>query len=182
MAEEAPAERVEALVALLAGHRPADQREADSLAVIRRELVRLPRPFDEHADPTHVTGSAIVVGRRGVVLHLHKRFGTWMQPGGHVEPGEDVWEAALRETIEETGLLVCHPLDGPLLVHVDVHLAPRGHNHLDVCFLLEAGDANPCPPPGESPDVRWLPWDVAASVADVALRTALTSARALSGG
>ena len=32
-------------------------------------------PFDRDADPTHVTGSALVVGPRGVLLHRHKRLG-----------------------------------------------------------------------------------------------------------
>ena len=38
--------------------------------------------------PTHVTASGIVVGRRGTVLHRHKRLGIWMQPGGHIDAGE----------------------------------------------------------------------------------------------
>ena len=81
--------------------RPIRGREAR--VRILEGLVGLPRPFDQEADPVHVTGSAVVVGRRGTVLHLHKRLHRWMQPGGHIDPGEAPWEAARRESEEETG-------------------------------------------------------------------------------
>jgi 8-oxo-dGTP pyrophosphatase MutT (NUDIX family) len=156
---------------------PADERESGARARILAELERLPSPFDEDADPIHVTGSAIVVGTRGAVLHLHRRMGIWLQPGGHVEPGETPWDAARRETIEETGLPVRHPPGGPDLVHVDVHPAPRGHVHLDLRYLLLAPDDDPSPGPGESPEARWFTWDAACAIADESLRNALWAAR-----
>jgi len=156
---------------------PGDEREVASKARILAELERLPYPFDEHADPIHITGSAIVVGTRGVVLHLHRRMGVWLQPGGHVDPSETPWEAARRETVEETGLAVQHPRGVPELVHVDVHAAPRGHEHLDLRYLVVASDDDPSPAPGESPDARWFEWDAAYAIADESLRNALRSAR-----
>jgi 8-oxo-dGTP pyrophosphatase MutT (NUDIX family) len=137
------------------------------------ELERLPRPFDRDADPVHVTGSALVVGRRGTVLHLHKRLGRWMQPGGHLDPGEAPWEAALREAMEETGLDLRHPGTGPRFIHLDVHPAASDHTHLDVRYLLVGDDTDPSPPPGESPHVRWFSLREAIAVADEALEGAL---------
>jgi 8-oxo-dGTP pyrophosphatase MutT (NUDIX family) len=154
---------------------PVDDREARSQAEFLAALDRLDRPCDEHADPTHVTASAIVTGTRGVVLHRHKRMGIWLQPGGHIEPGETPEDAALREVYEETGLSLAHPLEGPRLVHVDVHAAPKGHTHLDLRYLLEAGDADPALPAGESQDVRWFTWDEAIAAADPGLVGALRS-------
>ncbi|MDQ3708872.1 MAG: hypothetical protein M3387_06130, partial [Actinomycetota bacterium] len=61
---------------------PSDEREATSRQRFLDALQRLPRPLDSHADPVHVTASAIVVGRAGTVLHRHKRLGIWLQPGG----------------------------------------------------------------------------------------------------
>lgn len=132
------------------------------------ELHRLADPLDRNADPVHVTGSAIVSGSRGTVLHLHKRFGIWTQPGGHLEPGESPAEAALRETKEETGLRVRHPHEGPQMIHLDVHAA-GDHVHLDLRYLLLSDDTEPAPPPGESQDVRWFTLAKALKIADGAL-------------
>lgn len=154
-----------------------------SLRAFVEHFDRLAEPFSEQADPVHVTGSAIVVGRRGVVLHLHKRLGIWLQPGGHIEPGELPWDGARREAIEETGLDVQHPTIGrepiqvPELIHVDVHPAARGHTHLDLRYLLMAPDADPSPPPDESQQVQWFGWDDAIAIADPGLTGALVAIR-----
>lgn len=159
---------------------PVDAREAGSIGQFLAVVPGLDRPFDEHAHPTHVTGSAIVVGARGTVLHRHKRLGVWLQPGGHIEPGEAPWEAALREAAEETGLPVRFAGGRPTLVHVDVHPGPRGHTHLDLRYLLESDDVEPKPPDGESPDVAWFGWPEAIACADAGLRGGLSAcARAL---
>ncbi len=160
-------------------HPAVDERESLSKAIMVAELGRLARPFDQSADLTHVTASAIVVGRRGVVLHRHRRLHRWMQPGGHLEPGEAPEEAAIRECIEETGLAVAHPPEGATLVDVDVHRAARGHVHLDLRYVVLAPDVEPSPPPAESQDVAWFTWEEAAGMADEALVGALVSARSL---
>lgn len=145
-----------------------DARARTSQERFLAELDRLPRPFDEQADRTHVTASAIVTGPRGTLLHRHKRLGRWLQPGGHIDDGELPWEAAVRETLEETGLVGAHPGGVPRLVHVDVHEAARGHTHLDLRYLLHA-DGEPDPPAGESQAVAWFCWTDAFAVADKAL-------------
>lgn len=155
---------------------PVDAREARSRRLLLDGLARLPRPLDEDADPTHVTASALVVGPRGVLLHRHKRLGMWLQPGGHVDPGEEPAVAALRETAEETGLPAEHAGGVAALRHVDVHDGGRGHVHLDLRYHLTA-DGDPDPPEGESRHVRWFGWDEAIGVADPGLRAALLSLR-----
>jgi 8-oxo-dGTP pyrophosphatase MutT (NUDIX family) len=155
--------------ALVAGRVPVDEREAEAQGRFLAELERLPKPLDEHADPVHVTASAIVVGPRGVLLHLHRRLGVWLQPGGHVDDGERPEDAAMREAAEETGL-TCRD---PQFVHIDVHAGGRGHTHLDLRYLFDGVDGDPCPPAHESQDVRWFGWDEAIAIADPGLRGAL---------
>jgi len=171
--------RVGSLTEALVGHQAGDDREARSIDEFVTLLGTLARPLDRHAAPAHVTASAVVVGRRGVLLHRHRRLRRWLQPGGHLDPGELPEDGALRECGEETGLAVRHPSGGPILVHVDVHGAADGHVHLDVRYLLLGPDADPRPPPGESQEVAWFTWDQAEELADPALVGALRSARRL---
>jgi 8-oxo-dGTP pyrophosphatase MutT (NUDIX family) len=172
-----PSGLVAAVKAAVATLVPGDGREARAQARIVADLERLERPFDEQADAEHVTASAVVVGPRGTVLHMHKRLHRWLQPGGHVDPGEGPWDAALRESLEETGLEIAHPAGGPRLIHVDVHDGAKGHTHLDLRYLLVGADRDPAPPAGESPLARWFDWHEAAAVADTALVGALHAAR-----
>ncbi len=168
---------VAAIRRLVDGHRPAGRREVAARDRFLAELERLDHPCDPDADPVHVTASAVVVGERGTVLHLHRRLHRWLQPGGHVDPGEVPAAAALREAEEETGLRLRHPTEGPRFFHLDVHPAALGHTHLDLRYLLIGPPEDPAPPPGESPDARWFTWEQAEVVADEGLVEALPLAQ-----
>jgi 8-oxo-dGTP pyrophosphatase MutT (NUDIX family) len=164
----------------VAARQPVDEREAVSIERFLAAFDALAAPLDQESDPIHVTGSGIVVGPRGVVLLEHKRLGIWLQPGGHIDPGESPWDAALRESREETGLEVSFagPLDAvgvPELIHVDVHEGGRGHTHLDLRYLIDGGDADPNPPEGESQNIDWFEWGAAIARADPGLRGLLRS-------
>ncbi len=47
-----------------------------------------------------------VVNEGAVLLRLHEKYDIWTGPGGHIDPGEDANEAALREAWEEVGIKV----------------------------------------------------------------------------
>jgi 8-oxo-dGTP pyrophosphatase MutT (NUDIX family) len=160
---------VRQVLADVAARAPIDERERASIEHVLATVPLLERPFDEHADLVHVTGSAFVVGPRGIVLLRHRRLGIWVQPGGHIDPGETPWAGARREAAEETGLAVRHLGAAPELAHVDVHDGGRGHTHLDLRYLLDGGDADPCPPAEESQELGWFGWADAAALAEPGL-------------
>ena len=151
---------------------PVDEREATSIASTLERLTSPGDPFSETENDHHVTASAFVVSSRGVILHLHQRLGIWVQPGGHVDPGESPEEACVRETLEETGLVVRH-LVPPRLFHVDVHPGPKGHTHYDLRYVVLSEPLDPAPPDHESPDVYWFSFEDAPTRAEPTLSAAL---------
>ena len=164
-------------------HVPVDGRERTSIHSFVALAPSLADPFDEHADPVHVTASAVLVSDAGdkVALHLHKRLGIWLQPGGHIEAGETPADAALREAVEEIGVPARHHVEGGLFLHVDVHPGPKGHTHLDLRYLVRAPEVPPQPADGESTQAGWFAWDRAGAMADPGLTGALAAARVVLG-
>jgi 8-oxo-dGTP pyrophosphatase MutT (NUDIX family) len=49
----------------------------------------------------HMTVSGFVAHEGKVALHWHRKLQMWLPAGGHIEDGEDPFEAAVREVEEE---------------------------------------------------------------------------------
>ena len=109
------------------------------------------------ATPTRdFTVAVFVVDRGRVLLHWHRKLGMWLPPGGHIEPDELPDAAALRETLEETGVAI--QLVGERGLDRDVPTEPRqlvrpagiqleditpDHQHIDlVYFAVPLGSLN----------------------------------------
>jgi ADP-ribose pyrophosphatase YjhB (NUDIX family) len=58
------------------------------------------------SDPKIAAGCLITRGERVLLVKrgIEPGYGQWVFPGGHVDQGETVEAAALRETLEETGV------------------------------------------------------------------------------
>ena len=136
------------------------------------------RHLAEHPDgllrscvPDHLTAGALVLspGLDAVLLNLHRKAGRWFHFGGHLETDDtSLWDAARRETAEESGLddVVVHP--GP--VHLSRHTVPFCDppdrvDHLDVRFAAVAAPGSE-QVSDESLDVRWWPLDALPSLED----------------
>lgn len=101
----------------------------------------------EHADRDFVAGAFIAKDEKILFLR-HKKYGVWLQPGGHIEDRETPDEAAIRETKEETGLEVeiiedfrpetsfeNESEDLPQPFNINLHRIEEGHWHLDFQYL-----------------------------------------------
>jgi 8-oxo-dGTP pyrophosphatase MutT (NUDIX family) len=153
------------LIEALQVYRASDGNERDMVARTLQFLHRhRENAFSPHCVSGHITGSAwILDATRGLALLTHHRkLGRWFQLGGHLEPGENVFEGALREAREESGLLSVQPVDRGMVFDVDVHTIPeRGpaapaHEHYDVRFLFEADATERFRVSSESRALEWV--------------------------
>ena len=110
---------------------------------------------------------AVVLGVKGVLLVKRAkppRQGQWSLPGGAQKLGETVFEAARRETLEETGLEI------EILGLIDVvdSIASgdgdgdkiRYHYTLVDVLAVAAGEGTPSPGPVASSDAEDVAWFV----------------------
>ena len=101
-------------------------------------------------------GSSCVVinEKEEVLLILREDFRIWALPGGGVEPDETTEQAAVRETLEETGYRV------EILQYIGEYWRPQmshGKGDLRHVFLAQAIGGTPAQHDDESIDVRWFP-------------------------
>ncbi|WP_157963968.1 NUDIX domain-containing protein [Actinocorallia populi] len=104
--------------------------------------------------------SALIVSPEDEVLLIRQpKWGDlWTPPGGHVEPGETLAEAALREAVEETGLEVALER----LVHWGELIDPDGRSRpvhfVFFDFAFRARGRELTPDPSEISEARWVPF------------------------
>lgn len=129
-----------------------------------------------HTEPGHHDHTASVFLFRTdfdepkIMLHLHKKLGSYMQFGGHVELDETPWHAVIHELREEAGydidqLQILQPkerlkkLAGAVLhpqpvVH-NTHPIGDNHFHTDVSYVMTTNQQpRHMPDEGESTDIQ----------------------------
>jgi ADP-ribose pyrophosphatase YjhB (NUDIX family) len=93
----------------------------------------------------HVCATAWVLDAAAdrTLLVRHRSLG-WVEPGGHVERGEDPGHAATRELREETGVESVPLLASPAVVHGGVFPERNGqpaHQHWNLGYLFVVDEA-----------------------------------------
>lgn len=163
---------MDAVDAALDGYEARSEAEARDLERIR-DLSG--QDAWSRSSPLHITGSAVVVHPASdrVLLRWHERMGSWLQVGGHADPGEtDPLRTARREAREETGLadLAGWPDPGrPPLVHVVIVPVPAGrgepfHEHADFRYVLATDTPDAVVAETAAARLRWLGFAEAAAV------------------
>lgn len=100
--------------------------------------------------------AALIDGDR-VLLLRHTYIPGWHFPGGGVEPGETVEEAARRETEEETGFRVEGPMS-LLGLYLQVNEATN-RDHVAVCVGRAHSMVRPFKANGEIAEIGWFGFD-----------------------
>ena len=90
--------------------------------------------------------------RSRVLLMLREDFRLWALPGGHIEPGETPEQAAVRETLEETGY------DVALDRYVGVYRRPQLDDQRHV-YTAHITGGQPIRNGPETVEVRWYSLD-----------------------
>ncbi len=128
----------------------------------------LPRSVCDHCGTIHYVNPRIIAGclpvyQQQVLLckrAIEPRAGYWTLPAGFMENGETLEAGAVRETLEESGVVV---QAGPLLSTISVPHISQVH----VFFLAEMRSADHAVSTSESTEVQLfafddIPWDAIA--------------------
>jgi 8-oxo-dGTP pyrophosphatase MutT (NUDIX family) len=98
------------------------------------------------ASPTRdFTVAVFVIWHKNVLLHRHRKLGIWVPPGGHIEPDELPEQAAIRETLEESGVAIdlCgergvgvkKPRQLLRPAGIQLESISPGHEHIDLIYF-----------------------------------------------
>jgi 8-oxo-dGTP pyrophosphatase MutT (NUDIX family) len=82
-----------------------------------------------------------------LVRQCHNGKNLWLAPGGAIEPGENSHDAAIREVLEETGLVISV---GRLLWHIEEVSEDRGQRFVNYFMCEVIGGV---PSLGEDPEL-----------------------------
>lgn len=118
----------------------------------------------------HFTVTTFVSMDGATLLHWHRKVGLWLPPGGHIEPNEDPMQAACREALEETGIVVeilpttsmfayddPPQLSPPATIMVEPIRSFGGedaHHHIDMIYFTRPTNRERPEPPSDS--WRWV--------------------------
>jgi len=103
----------------------------------------------------HLAVSTAIIESGRVVLIQREDFRVWGLPGGDVDPGESLAQAAVRESLEETGLTIA------LTRLVGMYsLVGNVHSTISAVFAARLVAGAFAPDPHEISDVGWFSPDV----------------------
>jgi 8-oxo-dGTP diphosphatase len=95
-----------------------------------------------------------IIHENQILLIKREDFDIWALPGGGVEDGESVTDAAIREAREETGLEI-EPLR---MVGIYSRIGSLPNIHAVLIIARPTGGTF-CPLPGETTEIRYFPFN-----------------------
>lgn len=150
------------LVAKVENYLPYDQTEKKMCDRLLQFITEHDNCFERFLLIGHVTASAWIINdqKQEVLLLHHKKLGKWLQPGGHCDGNENVFEVAKKEVLEETGIDV--GMQKEEIFDIDIHLIPErkeipAHEHFDIRFKFVLGESQAPIQNHESNELKWIP-------------------------
>jgi len=118
----------------------------------------------------HFTVTTYIVHEKKVLLHFHKKLNLWLAIGGHIDDNELPEETALREIVEEAGLVATlYNPDKQLGVsdikqlfrpmHILLEDITETHKHIDFIYYATSQSNVLNPQEGETADLKWFTAD-----------------------
>ncbi len=118
------------------------------------------------------TAGVMVVYKNKVLLRMHDKYQLWLGVGGHIEPGEDPNQAAVREVKEEVGLdVVLVPAKNQIYTTIPGYtelIPPRfmsrhnvspNHEHVNLLYFAKASSDNVQMPEDEQVECKWFSYE-----------------------
>lgn len=151
------------LIDLLKQYKTIAIDEAKMVKQVIEFMENYPNCFNRSLSIGHITASTWITdeAQKLALLCHHKKLDKWLQLGGHCDGDSNVYNVALKEAQEESGLKD-FKFKNETIFDVDIHQIPKhkdvaAHLHYDIRFWLIA-DANlPLTISNESKDLKWLP-------------------------
>lgn len=116
----------------------------------------------------HFSSSSMIFNQTKdkVLMIYHNIYQSWSWTGGHADGDEDMFQVALKEAKEETGLKNLSPLTDKLIAldilpvwgHTKNGSYVSSHLHLNTSYLFMADEQEPIEiKPDENSDIKWIP-------------------------
>jgi len=104
----------------------------------------------------HLTVAVVCVKDNEILMvnEVDNGIKCWNQPAGHVEAGESLTNAAIREALEETGYQV--ELESVQGIYQGIHESSKTH-YIRVCFRATAGQQISKNLDSDIIEAKWLP-------------------------
>ena len=150
------------LLEKLNSYRIFDSRDEEQRTRMLAFYSRASDCFKRSLSEGHFTGSAWLVSpdKSHVLLTHHKKLDKWLQLGGHADGNPNLFEVAMREAEEESGISALHSFSDEIF-DIDIHEIPAhkdtpAHYHYDVRFAVAASYTE-YKLSNESRELKWFP-------------------------
>lgn len=141
---------------------PAAFNDPQKYQMINELITQQKRPLYRGVnDQYHLSASALVFKNNQLLMVRHPYLQQWLLPAGHVELSETPGQTALRELLEETGLVgeQAQLVDANLIAIPENPVKKQAaHMHIDCRYLITAKEQ-----PSVSAELpnRWVAQDAA---------------------